>query len=118
MNRDEIISAEKDIQFAQFKVIFRADKFGLVEHYEVIAFVLFDLRPLVRVAAIFNRERVKLKLFRKLYEILARGVGNINPDDLVLVPAHVADVCRRKIFRKLLGRAIQTNSLNQPARPP
>jgi hypothetical protein len=72
---------------------------------------------LVRVAAILYRERVKVELFGQLCEILARRVCDIGPNDILLSQAEVADIRRRNVLLKRLGRTVQTDSFNQAGLP-
>ena len=102
MDGDEVVLAEEDVQLAQLQIVVGADQLGLVEDDEVVAGVLLDLRALVRVAAVLDGERVEAELLGQLVEVLARRVGDVRPDDVVLDPTAVAQLRGREVLRELL----------------
>ena len=84
MHGHKIVLAEKDIQFSEFEPVAWPCKFGLIEHNEIIAGILFDLWTLVWILAILNREVMEAELFRELFKIPACGIGHISPNNIAL----------------------------------
>jgi hypothetical protein len=95
----------------------RADEFGFVEHDKVIPRIFFDLRSLVLLAAIFDREMMKFEFLGEVEEVLARRIADINPHHVLLIQAILANICGRKVIRKLFRRAVETNRRDHSSRP-
>src|SRR5688572_32781361 len=114
MYRDEIILAEKNVQLAQFESIAWSCEFGLIEHHEVIAGVLFNFGTLMLIAAIFNRQVMKPELFCQLFKISTCWITHVGPNDIGVYFAEIADVSSGAIFRKLPRVVIQAKSGDHP----
>ncbi len=77
----------------------RRRRFNRVEHDEVVGLVLIDLRPLVGLARVLDRERMQLQILRDAGELAALAIRDVDPARLLAV------------LRDLLGRALDDRGL-------
>jgi hypothetical protein len=56
---------------------------------------------------------MEAELFGKFFKIMACGIADICPDDIVLVSSKLANVGRDAVLSKLLSPIVQTDCINQ-----
>ena len=78
---DHVLRADKHRHFAGLQLL--AVLFDEVHHDEERRAVLVDLRPLVALLRVFNRELVKAELFLQRRQLRRFGVFQGDPDETV-----------------------------------
>ena len=115
---EDEIRADEDGDLAQHEVVGRADLHH-VQHGEQGVVVLLDLRPLVAVAGVLDRELVQAELLLHLRQLLGRGVLERDPDEAAGLADVLADVVDRHVAELravLVGHAVDEHGAALPRR--
>ena len=118
--RKHEVLADEDVDLADDEVVGRAELHGM-QHGEQRVVVLLDLRPLVAVPRILDRQVVQAELLLHLRELFGRRVLQRHPDEAAGLGQVVADVVDRAIGELgavLVGHAVDEHGAAPPVRKP
>jgi len=80
-NREDVVRADEDVDFSNMKLTVL--ELNRLQHGEQRVSVLFDLRPLVAVARVFDGQLVQAELFAHFLELGRLRILEADPDEAV-----------------------------------
>ena len=114
-DRQDVVAADEYIDLAD--VQFRPHRLDDLQHREQRIAILFDLRPLMAVAGVFDRQLGQVELFLHRVEFFARGLEHRHPDETlrpVDVTMYLAGLDVGELFAAFIRDAVDEHRSMAP----